>query len=293
MDPVFDNSPGQKNAHAPVGAPSPGTTGATGATGSAPANRPLWAAVGVLGVAVAALGGTLLWQNVHGNDGAQPQALAGAPSGQVQALTREDVLSEKTTTTVASAVPVEPAAPVVTAPVAPKAVAKPVVTTPKSSSNGYTGSYGSGQASQAVARAPVCGNCGRVESVTPIQEAAPASGLGAVAGGVLGAVLGNQVGHGGGRTAATLLGAGGGAYLGNTVEKRTRTTTTYQIRVRMDDGSVRTYNHTQAVPVGERVTTEGNGFRLGQAATYSTVAARDPYYQPVAEPQGSYSSSRY
>ena len=285
MDPVFDNSPGQKNAHAPVGAPPPG------ATGSAPANRPLWAAVGVLGVAVAALGGTLLWQNVHGNDGAEPQALAGASSGQVQALTREDVLSEKTTTTtVASAVP---AAPVTTAPVAPKVAAKPVVTAPKSTSGGYTGSYGSGQASQAVARAPVCGNCGRVESVTPIQEAAPASGLGAVAGGVLGAVLGNQVGHGGGRTAATLLGAGGGAYLGNTVEKRTRTTTSYQIRVRMDDGSVRTYNHTQAVPVGERVTTEGNGFRLGQAASYSTVSARDPYYQPVSEPQGTYSSSRY
>jgi len=285
MDPVFDNSPGQKNAHAPVGAPPPGGSGST------PANRPLWAAVGVLGVAVAALGGTLLWQNVHGNDGAAPQALADASSGSVQALTREDVLSEKTTTTtVASAVP---AAPVVTAPAAPKVVPKAVVPAPKSGSNGYTGNYGSGQASQAVARAPVCGNCGRVESVTPIQEAAPASGLGAVAGGVLGAVLGNQVGHGGGRTAATLLGAGGGAYLGNTVEKRTRTTTTYQIRVRMDDGSVRTYNHTQAVPVGERVTTEGNGFRLGQAATYSTVAARDPYYRPVAEPQGTYSSSRY
>lgn len=285
MDPVFDNAPGQKNAHAPVGAPPPG------ATGSGPANRPLWAAVGVLGVAVAALGGTLLWQNVHGNDGAEAQALAGASTAPMQALTREDVLSEKSPATVASAVPPEPVAPVVTAPVAPKVAARPVTTPAKSGSNGYTGSYGG--ASQTVARAPVCGHCGRVESVTPIQEAAPASGLGAVAGGVLGAVLGNQVGHGGGRTAATLLGAGGGAYLGNTVEKRTRTTTSYQIRVRMDDGSVRTYTHTQPVPVGERVTTEGSGFRLGQAATYSTVAARDPYYQPVAEPQGTYSSNRY
>ena len=34
--------------------------------------------------------------------------------------------------------------------------------------------------------------------------------MGAVAGGVLGAVLGNQVGHGNGRAAATLLGAVGG-----------------------------------------------------------------------------------
>ncbi|MCZ2498525.1 glycine zipper 2TM domain-containing protein [Xylophilus sp. Kf1] len=286
MDPVFDNSPGQKNAHAPVGAPPPG------ATGSGTTNRPLWAAIGVLGVAVAALGGTLLWQNVHGGDGAPTQALAGASTTPAQALSREDVLSEKTpAATVASAAPEAPAT--VAAPVAPKVVSRPVVSAPKTAGTGYTGNYGSGHTAQAVARAPVCGNCGRVESVTPIQEAAPASGLGAVAGGVLGAVLGNQVGHGNGRAAATLLGAGGGAYLGNTVEKRTRTATTYQIRVRMDDGSVRTYNHTQAVPVGERVTTEGNGFRLGQAATYSTVAARDPYYQPVSEPQGSYSSSRY
>jgi len=110
---------------------------------------------------------------------------------------------------------------------------------------------------------------------------------------VLGAVLGNQVGHGNGRAAATILGAGGGAFLGNTVEKRTRTNTTYEIRVRMDNGSVRTYTHNEPVPVGGRVTVEGNGFRLGQAATYSTVAARDPYYQPVSEPQGSYSSNRY
>lgn len=287
MDPVFDNSPGQNNAHAPVGAPSPGQTGPSGSP-----SRPLWAAVGVLGVAVAALGGTLLWQNVHGNDGAAPQSLAGATSGPIAAakpLSREDVLSERSTT-VASAAPVAPVVTAPAAPVAPKVVARPVVTTPKASGSGYSGNYA---AAPAVSRAPVCGNCGRVESVTPIEEAAPASGLGAVAGGVLGAVLGNQVGHGGGRTAATLLGAGGGAFLGNTVEKRTRTTTTYQIRVRMDDGSVRTYNHTAPVPVGERVTTEGNGFRLGQAESYSTVAAHDPYYRSVSEPQGTYSSNRY
>ena len=283
MDPVFDNTPGQKNAHAPVGAPAPLPNGPSGS-----ASKPLWAAVGVLGVAVTALGGTLLWQNVHGNDGAAQRPLAAA-TVPAQPLSREDVLSERTTT-VASAVPVAPVVTAPVAPVAPKPVVRPVVSAPKASGNGYSGNYA---AAPVAARAPVCGNCGRVESVTPIQEAAPASGLGAVAGGVLGAVLGNQVGHGGGRTAATLLGAGGGAFLGNTVEKRTRTTTTYQIRVRMDDGSVRTYTHNEPVPVGERVTTEGNGFRLGQAESYSTVAARDPYYRSVSEPQGTYSSNRY
>ena len=284
MDPVFDHSDARRSDASPTGtAPAP-------ASGSSAGNKPLWAAVGVLGVAVAALGGTLLWQNAHRDDAAQQQALAGTAGGPVtapQVLTRDDVLSEKPPA-VAAPAPVV-AAPVT--PVAPKVVSRPVVTAPKAAGNGYTGSYDSTPV--AAARAPVCADCGRIESVTPIQEAAPATGLGAVAGGVLGAVLGNQVGGGNGRTAATILGAGGGAYLGNTVEKRTRTTTTYQIKVRMDNGSVRTYTHNQPVPVGERVTVEGNGFRLGQAATYSTTTAQNPYYRQVGEPQGSYSSNRY
>jgi outer membrane lipoprotein SlyB len=280
MDPVFDTTPGQKNSHAPVSAAPAPVTG----TGTGTANRPLWAAVGVLGVAVAALGGTLLWQNVHGNDSAGAQAVASVPGSQPQALTKEDVLSEKTTT-VASAAPVVTAPPVA-------AVSKPIVTAPvaPAASKGYTGSYA---AQPAVARAPVCVDCGRVESVTPIQHAAPASGIGAVAGGVLGAVLGNQFGHGNGRTATTLLGAGGGAYLGNTVEKRTRTTTTYEIRVRMDNGTVRTFEHTEPVQVGQPVTVEGHGFRLGQGQSYSSQAAQNPNYRSVSEPQGTYSSSRY
>jgi len=292
MDPVFDSSPGQQPGHAPAG---PGAAPAPAASAS---NRPLWAAVGVLGVAVAALGGTLLWQNAHRDDGAAPQPLAaaGAPA---TALTREDVLAEKPAT-VASVAPAVAAAPAAAVAAPAPAPARPVVTAPSpaprsGNGGGYTGSYATAAAAAPVAaRAPVCADCGRIESVTPIEQAAPATGLGAVAGGVLGAVLGNQVGGGHGRTAATILGAGGGAFLGNTVEKRTRSTTTYEIRVRMDNGSVRTYNHSAPVPVGERVTVEGNGFRLGQAQTYSThAAARDAGYRQVSEPQGSYSSSRY
>ncbi|WPB57119.1 glycine zipper 2TM domain-containing protein [Xylophilus sp. GOD-11R] len=277
MDPVLDTSAGPHHPSAPLPAPTSGT-----------ANKPLWAAVGVLGVAVAALGGTLLWQNVHGDDPTPQSVASAAGTAQQQTLSREDVLSERTN---ATPVPAPAPAPVVAAPAPKPAVSKPVVTAPRSGGSGYTGSY----APQAVAssRAPVCADCGRIESVTPIQQAAPATGLGAVAGGVLGAVLGNQVGGGSGRTAATILGAGGGAYLGNTVEKRTRTTTTYQIRVRMDDGSVRTYEHNAPVPVGQRVTVEGNGFRLGQGQTYSTHAAQNPYYQTVNEPRGTYSTSRY
>jgi len=56
-----------------------------------------------------------------------------------------------------------------------------------------------------------CGNCGAVESIRVVEVQGEASDLGAVTGGV----LGNQVGRGGGRAAATVIGAGVGAYAGN------------------------------------------------------------------------------
>jgi outer membrane lipoprotein SlyB len=93
-----------------------------------------------------------------------------------------------------------------------------------------------------VAQAPaICASCGRVESVQAIQQQAKPSGLGIAAGAVLGGVLGNQVGAGNGRTLATVAGAVGGGYAGNEVEKRTRATTSYQVRVRMEDGRTRTF----------------------------------------------------
>ncbi|QEI04536.1 glycine zipper 2TM domain-containing protein [Pigmentiphaga aceris] len=105
----------------------------------------------------------------------------------------------------------------------------------------------------ALAAAPVaavCNNCGVVQSVTSYQVKGEGTGLGAIAGGVLGGVVGNQFGGGNGRTALTLLGAGGGAYAGHEVEKNVRTNTRYQMKVRMNDGSVKTY--TSATPFGWR-----------------------------------------
>lgn len=90
----------------------------------------------------------------------------------------------------------------------------------------------------------------------------PATGVGAVAGGVLGAVVGNQVGEGSGRTAATVLGAVGGGYVGEQAEQCTRTQTVYEVRVRMDDGSVRRFTRSQPVPEGAPVRVEGKGFQL-------------------------------
>ncbi|WP_050477179.1 glycine zipper 2TM domain-containing protein [Herbaspirillum rhizosphaerae] len=91
--------------------------------------------------------------------------------------------------------------------------------------------------------APVvrCSSCGEVQAVRAIQHTPKASGVGIVAGAVLGGVLGNQIGNGNGRTLATVAGAGAGGYAGNEVEKRTRTTTTYVVDVRMENGSIRSF----------------------------------------------------
>lgn len=103
--------------------------------------------------------------------------------------------------------------------------------------------------------AAVCSSCGRVESVRAIQHTAKPSGVGVVAGGLLGGLLGNQVGSGNGRTLATVAGAVGGGYAGNEVEKRTHTTVTYQVRVRMENGHYRSFTYTQqpAWGVGDHV----------------------------------------
>lgn len=111
------------------------------------------------------------------------------------------------------------------------------------------------------AAAPVCRDCGVVESVRTITKKGEASGVGAVAGGVLGAAVGNQMGKGNGRTAMTVLGAVGGGVAGNEVEKRTKSTTVHEVRVRMDDGSVRTIEQAGSAQAGERVLIEGNKLR--------------------------------
>jgi outer membrane lipoprotein SlyB len=90
--------------------------------------------------------------------------------------------------------------------------------------------------------AAACPDCGTVTDVKTIKKEGEASGVGAVAGGVLGGVLGHQVGSGRGNTAATIVGAGAGAYAGHQVEKSQKATTTYQVVVKMEDGKSRTFN---------------------------------------------------
>jgi len=65
------------------------------------------------------------------------------------------------------------------------------------------------------------------------------SGLGAVGGAVVGGLLGNQVGGGRGKDVMTVVGAVGGGVAGNEVEKRVKATKSYEVTVRLNDGSSR------------------------------------------------------
>jgi outer membrane lipoprotein SlyB len=100
-----------------------------------------------------------------------------------------------------------------------------------------------------------CGNCGNIESIRQIKTRAQGSGVGAAGGAILGGLLGNQLGGGHGRQLATVAGAVGGAVVGNQVEGNMKADVSYEIRVRLDDGTLRTF-HQHSVPpwrTGDRV----------------------------------------
>src|ERR1700674_1086189 len=100
-----------------------------------------------------------------------------------------------------------------------------------------------------------CYDCGSVIDVKTIKKEGEGSGLGMVIGGVAGGVLGHQVGSGRGKDVATVAGAAGGAYVGNEVEKNKKSTTTYVVYVKMDDGSYRnfTYSNPTSYRAGDKV----------------------------------------
>ena len=121
------------------------------------------------------------------------------------------------------------------------------------------------QAPAPVAQAParaICASCGTVESVTAVQQKGEGSGIGVAGGAVAGGLLGNQVGGGNGKTAMTVIGAVGGAFAGNEIEKRARATTVYDVKVRMEDGSIRTVRRADPVAAGTKVQIEGSALRV-------------------------------
>lgn len=110
---------------------------------------------------------------------------------------------------------------------------------------------------------PVAGTeFGRIVNIEymPVGTAAPGGSgvLGAVVGGVVGGLLGNQIGSGGGRTAATVLGGVAGAAVGSQIARNQQGVTTqagYRITMQTDQGVIRTYEvpATGDLRVGDRV----------------------------------------
>lgn len=261
---------------------------ASGQAHSSSGNKPLWAAVGLLSAAVLAMGGTMLYrQGAQSAVTAVPVAALAAPAAAQRTampLASNDVaddLVEKPAAAVKKVVvkPVHRPAP---APrYASNSPAPRAASYPSNNPSNYPSSYPTSQPSNqalnqpvAYPQASVCATCGSVESVTAVERPGKPSpiSVGSVAGGVIGAALGNQVGRGNGRTLATVLGAVGGGFAGHAIEGQVRKETIYQVGVRMEDGSRRTIESATAPSVGSRVTVDGNGLQ-GATSSYERRAA--------------------
>ena len=221
-------------------------------------NKPLWAAVIVLGVAVLAMAATLVRIQTRPEE---PHLAVLAPT--VPATTASASTAPSSSVNDMILESNKPPAPVKQAQPASKTIAnktsKPLEKTHTPA--GASSTSGSSVVSHSpviTESKPICNNCGTVEAVTPVQRDGTSAGVGAVAGGVLGAVVGNQVGGGDGKTLATILGAIGGGMAGNSVEKKMKKVTVYEVLVRMEDGSTRTLEQATPASVGAKVVVDGN-----------------------------------
>ena len=104
-----------------------------------------------------------------------------------------------------------------------------------------------------------CHDCGVVESIAAVKVTGQTNGTGALAGGVGGALVGNRIAGNHDRTLGGVVGAVGGGLLGNAIEKHERTTTVFDVNVRMDDGTLRTVRESTSPAVGEKVRVEADG----------------------------------
>ena len=224
---------------------------------ASPASPWLWFVAGVMGTAALGAGGAALYLSQQ--DKAVPVPVVASVAAAPVALEQLQAPQAKVVAPAPVYKPKQAAAPVHTAKTARKTVASmPESEVAEASPARPAAAPTQPVWEQAPAR-PACASCGTVESVTPIAAEGKPSGMGAVAGAVLGGLLGNQFGGGDGKTLATIGGVLGGAYAGNTVEKRMNQQTSYRVLVRMDDGSTRSLEQTNpSYGVGSRVSVQGN-----------------------------------
>ena len=130
-----------------------------------------------------------------------------------------------------------PASPAAMPPPAASGVPRDYV--PPHAGSGVPPDYVPSPATVSAPSAP-CLDCGVVSNVRQVTNEGKPTGAGAVIGSLAGAVLGSNVGSGNTRTAVSIAGAVGGGLLGNSIEKSQRQTTSYEVALRMEDGSTRT-----------------------------------------------------
>jgi outer membrane lipoprotein SlyB len=125
---------------------------------------------------------------------------------------------------------------------------------PSQASDYSTGNYRTGD------QPTIYSGYGVVQSIELVRQDSGGSGvgMGTIAGAVVGGVVGSQVGSGSGSTAATIIGAAGGAYIGHELENRPQqqTADVFSVRVRMENGSTQTLllsNNNPGFRVGDRV----------------------------------------
>jgi outer membrane lipoprotein SlyB len=92
----------------------------------------------------------------------------------------------------------------------------------------------------------VCADCAYVESVRSVEASRSPGVVGAIGGGIAGAIIANEIDHA--RRALQVLGAIGGALIGRQVELAATRQTSYEVRLRLRDGSVRTQRFERPPP---------------------------------------------
>jgi outer membrane lipoprotein SlyB len=102
---------------------------------------------------------------------------------------------------------------------------------------------------------------GTVERIEVINRGSGGNVAGTVIGGIIGGLIGAQIGGGSGRTAATIVGAAGGAVAGNVIEGRRRADhETFRVTVRLDNGAMQTLtqDNINDLRTGDRVRLDGD-----------------------------------
>ncbi|WP_374562424.1 hypothetical protein [Ideonella sp.] len=243
--------------------------------------RSAWLVIGLLGTTVAALGAALVIRSpapASAEPGSAPAALvanaadvAQDPSAPKPPPLASDDRGADAAPSAASLAQPAPATKPATRPVHPAPATASHGGQPVAAAPANRGEFHETQ----PAMVSVCNSCGVVEAVEPVQREGKASGVGAVAGGVVGGALGNRMGAGSGKTALTVLGVVGGGLAGHAIEKKVKTETVYRMKVRMEDGSVRSITQAKSLTVGTHVTVQGETLKVAPASTQTAQVARN------------------